>query len=349
MVPGTDPLRDRIRALDLDTLSVHGEAMRVTGAVRTVVYNAFSAFSASDNGVLVWSSPTQGLTEMVELDRSGKELRTVLEPGNYSTFDLSQDGRYLAYVRNDGSGAQNIWVLDLVRGSNSRVTSGVAAHSDPTWFPDGSRLAFSSNEKGNKRLYEIAASGGVPRAIIDEDKLPHSINDWSSDGAYLLYHIDTPRHIWAMPSGGGKPISVLQTSSLADEAQFSPDHRWIAYNSSENDRFEVYVMPFPPSEGKVQVSTTGGVQPRWRGDGREIFYVSSTVEIIGVDVSRTQPGKLEFGVPRLLFKPRGIKLVPHQENYVVSPDGQRFYVAIPDGGSPQGFTALVNWTSVLKK
>jgi Tol biopolymer transport system component len=252
----------------------------------------------------------------------------------------------------------DIWVLDLVRGGASRLTFDSAADF-PVWSPDGSRIAFASNRDGNLNLYQKASNGTGNEELLlksDEDKAP---SDWSGDGRFLIYSSVNPKtafDLWVLPlDGDRKPFAFLQTQFNEGAGMLSPDGQWMAYQSTESSRYEVYVRPFgrasgdrhQASAGKWSISTEGGVFTRWRGDGKELFYEMDR-KIMAVEVKAgVSKGRRTFeaGVPKLLFDARAYGL----RSFAVTADGQRFLVntQVSEEKSPS-VTVILNWAAGLK-
>jgi Tol biopolymer transport system component len=264
-------------------------------------------------------------------------------------MDLSADVTRVSFARRDPmTGAQNIWVANLSRGGFSRMTFGSGIDSDPKWSPDGTKIAFSSRgNQGRKSLYVMPSSGGSESLLLESSGPPLSIDAWSPDSQFVLYHLDGTAELMALPlTGDRKPFVVVKSGvGIVDEPAFSPDGRWIAYNAS--GRHEVYVIPFPPREARFQVSTSGGVQPRWRGDGRELFFFAPDGTMMATDIRAGTA--FEAGVPRAMFRTRGAA-APLTDQYVVTPNGQRFLIMQPLGDRLlPPFAAIVNWPSLISQ
>jgi Tol biopolymer transport system component len=247
---------------------------------------AAGRFSVSQTGLLVYWVPFFTPAQLTWLDRKGRPLSTLGEPGRLSTMALSPDGQRVAYGRRDSTGAlQNIWVADLARGVSSRLTFG-ALDSDAAWSPDGNEIAFASVRGGRKSLYAMSSTGGAERPLLASTGPQLSMDAWSPDGQFVLYHVATTRELMALRlSGQPELISVVKPNTgIVDEPAFSPDGRCVAYNTNDTGRHEVYIKSFPPTDGRLQISVSGGVQPRWRGDGRELFYLTPDGTMMVVDI-----------------------------------------------------------------
>ena len=314
----------------------------------------WGGFSASGKDVLVFQPGATADGQLTWYDRAGKVLGTIDEPGVYLGAALSPDGTRLA-MRKEKGPDRNIWLLDTSRDMYTRFTFGSAADADPVWSSDGSRIIFRSNRNGFYDLYQKPANGGGQEELLfksSEDKYPYS---WSSDGRFLLYAVDHPktrRDIWVLPlEGDRKPVPFLNTEFSEQHPQFSPDGHWVAYASDESDasgRYEVYVRSFSMNssgtvaEGgaKLQISNGIAVEPRWRADGRELYYWTSA-GIMAVDIA-TSP-EFKPGKARLLGIP------PFAGPWGPSADGQRFFALAPKITKPEPFTVVLNWQAGLKK
>jgi Tol biopolymer transport system component len=316
------------------------------------------AFGVSENGVLVYRVAGREDRQLTWFDRAGKVLDAAAPPATYNFLNLSPDDRRAATQRLEIFGSGDIWILDLARGGiGTRFTVHPADDAAPVWSPDGKRIVWSSNRDGPYDLYQRATAGGKDEALLRSDlmrKLPY---DWSSDGRYLLYGLRDPRtkgDLWVLPmTGDRKPFALANTAFDETNGQFSPDMRWVAYQSDESGATEIHVQPFPPGAGgggNVMVSIGGGYQPRWRRkDGKELFYFTGDGKLMVVDVA---PGSiLKMSVPRVLFSPPiwagGSAMEVHR--WDVTADGQRFLIPTLTQGTAAPFTVVLNWQAGLKK
>ena len=355
---------------DARRLELVGEAVPIAEQVPGI------GFSASDTNVLVYgtgfgsgSAPGDVWGQLAWFDRSGKVLETFGDPAVYRTLALSPDGKRVAFERADSQnvGTRNIWLYEFARGVTTRFTFDSSWDLHPVWSPDGSRIVFGSARSGNGNwdLYQKTSN------LAGEDELLYKSNNykapsgWSPDGRFLLFfNFDAPSQIWLLPFGGGgdrKAIPLERSQFNQQFGRFSPDGRWIAYESDESGMWEIYVRPFDTSAatgspaggavatGKWMVSKGGGRNPRWSHDGKELFYLSDlggTMMAVPVNTS----GVFQAGIPKPLFKvPAGVYL------WDVSSDGKRFIMAAPSAAntsvpppSPK-YTVVLNWTSLLKK
>ena len=288
---------------------------------------------------------------LIWFDRSGQEIENAGYPvhSGWANPEMSPDGRHVAIWRTV-SGNSDVWLFDLRRRALSRLTSDASIDNNPLWSPDGSRIVFSSNRKGQIDLYETSATGAgrEERLLITGQVLAAS--DFSRDGRFLLYSSADPKtrnDIWALPIvGGGKPFPVVQTSANEHHAQFSPDGKWIAYQSDESGRDEVYLQPFPGPGGRSPMSTNGGVQVRWRRDGKELFYIALDGRLMAVPVQLSADGgTVEAGAPAALFLTRvfAVQGINIRQQYMPSPDGQRFLIDSVTEPAQSPITVILNW------
>jgi Tol biopolymer transport system component len=313
--------------------------------------NTLADFSVSESGALAYrGGRSLGMAELVWLDRSGKRLGIVGEQADYSNPALSPDEKKLAIGRTDlQTKTRDIWMFDLARRTSSRFTFDPADDFNPTWSPDGGRIGFTSDRKGHFDLYQKAASGAGQDELLLESPDSKGFLDWSPDGKTILFEnhgLNHPNHnLWMFaPGSDSKPSFVVE----GQESQFSPNGRWIAYRSNASGKFEVYVQSFVRSGAKWQVSTNGGDEPRWRHDGKELFYVASDDKLMALAV-RTESSVFEADIPKPLFEMRRTPTV-RRNHYIVAADGQKFLAVLPvrqEASSP--ITVVVNWAAGLKK
>jgi eukaryotic-like serine/threonine-protein kinase len=306
-----------------------------------------STFSASSTGVLAFTSvPAHRL---MWFDRSGKPLPITSSADRISNIALSADGTRVA-ARRFFQGNYDIWMMDLARGTTSRVTSNPAPDGAPVWSPDGETIAFSSERDKAGSIYVTEASGsGAEEALLSSDQ-PNEPTDWSSDGRFLLFTRQDPvtlKDLWALPLfGDRRAFPVLQTQFIEEQAHLSPDGQWIAYVSNESGKWEVYLQPFPRASGKWQVSTAGGSQPRWRRDGRELYFVDPKGILHAVGISLG--AKVLIAQPQALFQ-TNLADYAMGGRYTVTADGDRFLVNIDDNADTRAINIVTNWPAALKK
>jgi Tol biopolymer transport system component len=342
--------------LDAHRLELSGEAVPVVEQVGS--YLDYGFFSASDNGVLVYTSGARQNYQLTWLDREGRLLGTVAEPGGYTSMALSPDGKRIAVSRTNPENTANwdVWLLDVGRNTSTRLTYEQVRALFPVWSADGSSVIFSSVRGGEVNLYlKLASGAGGQRFLQTSPNGEKSATSGSRDGRFLLYTVNDPEtksDIWVLPlRGDHKPIPFLRTEFNEGSGQFSPDGRWIAYTSDESGSDEIYVREFSSSAapgtgdaaGKWLISKGGATNPKWRGDGKELFYAASDGKLMSVDVS-TKPAFVA-GQPKALFQlPAGFI------GGDVSADGRRFLIGVPVAQSAYTpFTVVLNWQATLKK
>jgi len=316
------------------------------------------ALSASATGTVVFRNgsarPTSYVRPLVWFDRSGKEIRTVNATNPGGRPSLSPDGRQVALMGGIVTGPPQISLLTLDRDISSRFTSNGTINLDPVWSPDGRQIVFSkANNTGAFDLYSKPTNVDREEELVlatPQGTSASAASDWSSDGKYLLFETTDSKpnfDIWALAmTGDRKPFPVVQTTFQEKDAQFSPDGKWIAYESNETGRFEIYLRAFPNGGRAVPVSASGGAQVRWRRDGKELFYIALDGGLTAVPIQVNSSGQIEPGAPRPLFATRvgGAVQALERQQYVVAPDGQRFLMStLPDNINPSPITVILNW------
>jgi eukaryotic-like serine/threonine-protein kinase len=341
---------------DAHRLGPSGEAVPVAEQVGS--YIDYGLFSASSNGVLVYRSGAGQNYQLTWLDQQGRVLGTLAEPGPYNSMALSSDGRRVAVSRTNPENTANwdVWLLDVGRNTSTRLTYDQVRAVFPVWSADGSTVFFDSIRGGDVNLYlKLASGAGDERLLLKSDAGYKYATSSSRDGRFLLYTVENPEtksDLWVLPlQGDRKPIPLLHTEFNESSGQFSPDGHWIAYTSDESGNDEIYVREFSSGSaqgswgaaGKWLISKGGGTGPRWRGDGKELFYVGSDGKLTSVDISAKTVFKA--GAPRPLFQ-----LPPGFIGVDVTADGKRFLVGAPVAQNASvPFTAVLNWQATLKK
>jgi len=337
------------QAFDAGTARTTGDAVPVGEQVDYIPANGQGQFSASKNGILVYTSGAAA-GENVQLtwfDRTGKAGSTVGPSGRIDWATVSPDGSMVAADRQDASGLWDIWLHDLARGTATRFTFGPVSSLYPAWSPDGSELTFSSQRSGYNQPYKKPVNGVSQEEALNKDSRSHRVEDWSRDGRYLIEDVFDPKtssDILVVPTfGDRKPFPYANTEFHEVNAKLSPNGEFLAYQSDESKRFEVYVQTFPEHGGKWQISTGGGTLPVWSRDGRELYFISADRKMMAVEV-KNDGKKLQAGVPRPLFEVR------EADQFDVGKDG-RFLIHVPQdqAGGSVPLTVVVNWQAALKK
>jgi len=343
---------------DADRLQTSGEPLPLAEQVGVSNPTSLKLFSASANGVLAYRSGSAPVTQLAWFDRAGKSLGPLGSLSAYSNTRLSPDQKRLAVERPDPQTlASDLWIFDLVRGTSSRFTFDPATDAFPVWSPDGSHIAFGSSREGTMNLYQKLSSGAGTEPLLKSGEAKYP-TDWSPDGRFILY-TTVAGDMWLLPlSGERKPVPFLQTPFFESSGRFSPDGRWIAYQSNASGRYELYVQPFREgsgagSAGIWQVSTNGGIDPQWRRDGKELFYLAPDRTLMAVDVKGGVT--FEAGAPRPLFVVRAIAAsfvfsTSTPSSYAASAVGQRFLLNTPvEDAAPTPMQVVLNWAAGLKK
>ena len=342
------------------SMQFSGEPVAVADNVFTFTPTGAAAFSASDNGVLVYRR-SQSPSRLKWLDRSGGELSTWGRPANFMTpFRLSPDGRRLAAtVYEVEKGGMSVWLYDSTDGTSRRLTSGRETEAMAVWSPDGDRIAFGRAAGATPKLYarSIAhtASEALPQAAF---QLP---TDWSRDGRFILYQTTGGSGepgadiVVADLDGGGKVVPILHSEAQEVDGVFSPDGTLIAFNSDETGRPELYLQAFaaepePHVTGvKRQLSSNGASVVRWRADGRELYFIDSANWLTAIEIGRrAQPG-VARKLFHLNFSPRQLTAAGPGLGFEVSADGQRFLVPDTTDRQPTPFIVVQNWTELLRR
>ncbi len=349
---------------DLGQLQVKGSPVPVVQGLATFLDSEAAAFDFSSTGTLAYLGGAAGSQTypVVWVDREGNTTPLWDEPGVYSTPRLSPDGTRLAVhaSRNDN---EDVWIYDLKRGALTRLTSDAARDTSPVWSPDGQFLAFQSNRDDTLNIYRTRAEGSGTVLRLTESDRSQFPESWSVDGGSLAYAevgVGTNWDLWVLPLEGDGEPRVIANSVAADIwSTFSPNGRWIAYGSFESGRNEVYVRPFPPGPERYQVSIGGGSQPKWSGDGRELYY--RTYRGIMAVAVETEGDSFGYGRAEQLFEGSfrgglngivGTGVGNANPDYDVTADGQRF-VMFPGGNqrvNDSGHVTLTtNWFDELKR
>jgi serine/threonine protein kinase len=386
-------VRDRTvmaRPFDPRRQAFSGDAVPVAESVAYAQNNGAAAFYASDEGTLIYrrgAPVTASATRRwVWIDRTGKTSNQLGQPHNGSHPRLSPDGKKVAFHDSVIGRNSDVWIYDIDRDLSMRLTTDPAGDGYPVWSPDGERLIFASQRRtstapgenaaaasgrrgrgvADVTLFEKPSNGAVPEQMLlppepGKAMFPY---DWSRDGRLLVVEKfpmgaggSEQGDLWVVPvTGDRKPFPYLATSFSEGEPALSPDGRWLAYVSNESGSFQVVVQPFPdPSGGKWQISTKGGHFPRWRRDGREIYYLDPDRQMVAVSVATDR--NFAVGKPTPLFaapfpfpgSAGNAMTIP----YDVSADGQRFLVSVPLTATPEvtqtPITVITNWTATLKR
>ena len=312
-------------------------------------------FSASNTGNLIYQSgDTSGGWNLVWCDRDGRQIGSIQRSDRYLGPRISPDGTKLAVEIFAGTqGIGDIWIFDLTRGTSTRLTFGPYSQGNPIWSPDGKTIYYSSGA-GAPYIVAKAADGSASERIVLQSKDTVEFPDsFSPDSRFLVYERKVPQneigfHLWALPLfGDGKPFPIVQSAFEERYPAVSPDGKWMAYQSNESGRWEIYITAFPGGGAKWQVSSVGGASAKWRKDSKEIFYLDPSDNLVAVDVNASGSA-VQLGTPHSLFQAIGIQR--EYGPYDVSADGKKFLINsgnLKEGSDP--FTLVLNWPAGLKK
>ena len=334
-----------------ETLRLAGDVFSIASEVDFSFNGDLIAASASPGGILAYVSNRGTQKQLIWLDRSGKELGKVGKIQNQYHVGLSPNEKTVATVRNQVTNS-GIWLYDVKRGGETRLTS-PALPSAAVWSPDGTWIAFGSG----RGLYLKDANGGLREELLVENANTKAPSDWSKDGRYLIYTEEDQKSrgdIWFLAdplnrSGERKPVKFLATEAIESQGQLSPDGRWLAYVSDESGQFEIYVRPFPSGSGRWKISAGRRAgEPRWRRDGKELFFleIGSPVDrLMAVPVQSGSRGDLQAQDPKVLFEFRSVINTPQMNAFLYSPsaDGERFLVNVLAGDTEPTLNVINNW------
>ena len=311
-------------------------------------YLGTSEFTASQNGLLIYGTAEGSSFDHLKWYARDGSTSGGLEPViDYQQFTLSPDGRHLALNSFHQHATGSLWLIDIASNTTTPLTIDPHAQSDPVWSPDSRYVAFNLLPNGGSDppflVQKIEIGNQQPETIYGDDQR-HWVEDWSPDGRFLLTH-DTKTLSLLPLTGNGKPEAVYSSSFLKDEFHLSSDGRLIAYGENRTGKWEVFVASFPSFQYIKQVSLAGGAQPRWRGDGRELFFIDYEGKMMSATVERGSPPKI--GVPRKLFD-TGLVPDPTVNQYAVTKDGLKFLVLEPRKGFLESYSAILNWPATLQ-
>ena len=344
---------------DAARLEITGDPVQIANPVRVLPTAWRVMVTASQNGILAYvgGAGSSGW-QLAWFDAAGDRMGTIEGTRFSRSPHFSPDGKEFAVAIGDlPANNLDIWLFNLARGTRRRLTFAENEIFSPVWSPDGTKLAYFSTRNGKYSLEEKSTDGSRPsQPLIEDTSLEEVPDSWSPDGRYIAFTRSDTRgesasQIWILPLlGNRKPFPFLNSDSDESEASFSPNGKWLAYVSDESGRREVYIVPFPKPDGRWQVSTEGGEGPRWRRDGKELFYVSPANKLMAVKVLESGEG-LSIGSPRALFQTNPPESLWAGWRFDVTADGKRFLVVTrqPEQSSAEPVTLVVNWPALLKQ
>jgi Tol biopolymer transport system component len=332
-----------------------GDAVLVGEGVSRIGFG-YSPVSVS-NGTLVYLSlPANAQpSQIVWYDRKGDVQELVSKPGTVAGPSISPDQKTVAFSRLEGR-SSDLWLWRVAHKTDQPLTSDEVRNDTPAWSPGSDRIAYRSNRTSVQQIWLKAVNGTGKDEMLVTDTNNKFPSQWTRDGliVYSDNASETRIDIWYIPLEGGdrKPIKFISSKSDDAQGQISPDGKWMAYMSDKTGTREVYVVQFPSGEGEERISTAGGEQPRWKGDGSELYYVASDGKMMSVAVKTTAGPKpaLDHGAPVVLFDSHiSTSLITRAFQYDVTPDGKRFLVATnASSGQPRvgplALTVVTNWT-----
>ncbi|MCG3159448.1 MAG: Protein TolB [Acidobacteria bacterium] len=340
---------------EAEARSIRGDPVTLAERGNRIIAAYYSPLSVGADKWLIYQSAGNPHTQLVWLDRNGKQLSPVGTPGYFRWLNLAPNGAQVVLERFEPQKVGNdIWSFDLLRETFARLTSDANSNLFPHWSPDGKHIFFGSNREGFWAIWKKGVNGsddneelvfkGEARAIF--------LNDWSGDGKYIVYmkpDEKTASDLWLLPlSGDRQPKPYLATQFAEQWGKVSPDGRWLVYQSNESDRNEIYVQSFPEPGRKVIVSKGGGLLPRWRRDGRELYYIAPDDKLMAVSVETG--ANVAVGTPVALFDVGSYGRRNNRYVYDVSADGQKILLLRPlEDATTRPLTLVQNWTELLKK
>jgi dipeptidyl aminopeptidase/acylaminoacyl peptidase len=331
---------------DQRTLTLSGDALPVAEQVGQIPYQALVTTA---QGLLAYAAASPGM-KLTWLERNGKPLGTLGAPADFAAVELSPNEKNVAVSMSElGKTSASIWIFDALRGLSTPLTFG-SNDIEPAWSRDGQKIAFISRGRGHRDIYVKSSNGtGTEEPLLADDQ-EHGQPNWSPDAKSLLYGVAGSGGISVLSmTPPRKSYSFLPPPSTYRLGPFklSPDGRWVAYSgpSESGGATEIYVVPFPGSGGKRQISNGGGSYPRWRGDGKEIFYVGPDSRLMAAEIS-IKDNSIQVEqvrpIPIPVFTGCGYM-------YDVSGDGKRFLVPMPMDQGTIHITLVQNWTQTLNK
>jgi Tol biopolymer transport system component/tRNA A-37 threonylcarbamoyl transferase component Bud32 len=322
-------------ALVVQNVSVVGISTGASAAIQA---------SVSSTGTLVYQTGGDASEQLAWFDRTRKLIAKLGSPGRVGSPELSPDGKRVV-----ADGAEDLSLIDSVRGIQSRFTFSGQGDNYALWSPDGTQILFCSFRTGRNELYTKATGGVATEQLLPEGELDKIPDDWSRVGHAIVFEALDPKTkvdlYWAPDEGDRKPVPYLRTPYNESHGRISPDGKRLAYTSDEAGRSEVYVQTFPVAGGgKYQISANGGDQPRWRNDGRELYYMSLDRKLMSADVK--EGASFEAGTPKLLFQTQApvTNITTFRNHYTVTPDGQKFLiVTIASAQTAAPLVVVQNW------
>jgi DNA-binding winged helix-turn-helix (wHTH) protein/Tol biopolymer transport system component len=353
-------LQDRTlfaQPFDADRVRLIGDPVPIADHIRTGGTNVGgrpaggAAVSISGNGMLAYGTDIPVKANLTWFDRAGRTLESVgpFPFDRFIDFELSPDATRVAFAAVTQPFANDVWVFDLTKGHSTQLTFNSASNRRPMWSPDGRRLAFASMRRDGAGFYQKMVTGQEPdeRVLPTERNQITWPNDWTSKG--ILYRSQSNDDVWILPVDGERTPRTVGGPAIQPDVKASPDVEWLAYTSNESGRPEVVVQSVATTAVKHRISTSGGSMPRWRRDGKELFYLSADGTLMSVLIEHLDAG-ISPGIPKPLFATALTAMPPPLRSFGVAPDGQRFLLATSREAGPTTSPVVVsNWTALLHR
>jgi eukaryotic-like serine/threonine-protein kinase len=340
------------QAFDLKSYSLTGQPHQILHGIYYMPVLDLALFGASTNGTLIAQTGSAlGVSRLTWFDREGKVTGNLGPAGTYANPNLSPDGKRVAYdTRSPDGRAIGVWVHDLKLDTAVRLTLHPSLNQVPVWGADGKKIVFTSNRKLTNKIFQKNADGSGPEDEITDLRAGRMVNpwDWSRDGKYLMARNEG--ELWVYSAAEDKSRVYVKGPWIAQNAQFSPDGKYVAYATNETGDWEVYVSSFPDANSKWQVSRGGGEEPRWREDGKELFFVSPDGKLMASQVKLG--ASFEETAPVPLFQTRRRQKISSQDvfTYAVAQNGTKFlFNSLMDQNEVPPLTIIRNWNANLEK
>jgi len=341
------------RPFDVKRLILSEESYSIATDILVDVWGQ-SAFSVSQSGTLIYrNAEGQSQSQFIWFDRDGGEIETAGDAGKYApNFDLSPDEKKIAVSERDPISLNaEIYIIDTHLNDRTRLTFKSGNDGDVVWSPDGLRVGFDSLRSGNADIYEKEIDSIRDERILIAESENEWMEDWSQDGKYIIYLATdglTESIRALLLSEDQEPLTIVESTFNLDEPHLSFDGKWLAYNSNKSGTWEIYITPFSETAGQeYKISTGSGVQPRWRKDGKELYYLTLEGKMMAVNIEANT--KIERGTPNELFDTK-LSVDPLRDQYDVSSDGKRFLLLKPLAEAESTpITVTFNWTKLLNQ
>ncbi len=344
-----------VQPFDAGSGDITGDAFPIAEDIANPQNYRLGDFSVSEDGTLVYQTGETGLAQLVRLDTAGRQVGTIAEPAAIDGFRLSPDGKFVAEQVSDARSKNvDLWVVDLARGVRTRFTFEPGLEISPVWSPDGKRIAYTANPQGHMDIYVKNADGSGQAEPLVSSEVTMYADDWSPDGHTLSMTVIDPRgntitDIWTVSlKGDHTPKPFLATQFVEGNSTFSPDGKWLAYQSDESGRSEVYLTPFPGPGGKWQISQGGGAEPTFRRDGGALLYRAPDGSLFETSVAM-RGSAVEVGTPRQLFAAPSMTGSGTARTYALSQRGDHYLFLRPIENVETPLTLVTHWTAALKR